>query len=238
MCEVRLRAVRHGAYAAVPVRRPYVLLSVATSLDGHIDDATPQRLVLSGAEDLDRVDAERAAADAILVGAGTVAVDDPRLLVRSAARRADRVARGLPPSPVKVALTRSGTGLERGARFLTAGDGAKLVYAASSAVPDLTARLTDLATVVDAGDPPDLPTVLADLADRGVGRLMVEGGTTMSTLFLTAGVVDELQVVVAPLLVGDPAAPRLAAAPVGRMALTEVRRVGDCALLVYRPSRA
>ena len=64
---------------------------------------------------------------------------------------------------------------------------------------------------------------------------MVEGGTTMTTLFLTAGVVDELQVVVAPLLVGDPAAPNLAAAPVGRMPLAELRRVGDCALLVYRP---
>ena len=77
--------------------------------------------------------------------------------------------------------------------------------------------------------------MLADLADRGVARLMVEGGTRTSTLFLTAQVVDELQVVVAPLLVGDPAAPRLAAAPVGRMPLAEVRRVGDCALLVYRP---
>jgi riboflavin-specific deaminase-like protein len=217
------------------VSRPYVVLSVATSLDGHIDDARPERLVLSGAEDLDRVDAERAAVDAILVGAGTVAADDPRLLVRSPARRAERVARGAPPSPTKVALTRTGASLDPAARFFTAGDGAKLVYAATPAVAALTGRLDGLATVVDAGDPPHLPTALADLVDRGVARLMVEGGTTMTTLFLTAGVVDELQVVVAPLLVGDPAAPRLAAAPVGRMPLAEVRRVGDCALLVYRP---
>ena len=213
--------------------RPYVLLSVATSLDGHIDDAGPERLILSNAEDLDRVDAERAAADAILVGAATIAADDPRLLVRSATRRAERVARGAPPSPIKVTITRTGEGLDPGAQFFTAGDGAKLVYAAPAAVAELTRRLDGLATVRRRGRPDAV--VLADLAERGVARLMVEGGTRTSTLFLTAKVVDELQVVVAPLLVGDPAAPRLAAAPVGRMPLAEVRRVGDCALLVYRP---
>jgi 5-amino-6-(5-phosphoribosylamino)uracil reductase len=231
------------------VKRPYVLLSVATSLDGHIDDATPERLILSNAEDLDRVDAERAAADAILVGAATIAADDPRLLVRSAARRAERVARGVPPSPIKVTITRTGRGLDPGAQFFTAGDGLKLVYAqvaapkgapspgvapdtAAPAAADLERRLAGLATVVVE---PDLPSVLADLAARGVARLMVEGGTRTTTAFLTAGLVDELQVVVAPLAVGDPAAPRLVAAPVDRMSLAEVRRVGDCALLVYRP---
>ena len=218
------------------MNRPYVLLSVATSLDGHIDDANPSRLILSGAEDLDRVDAERAAADAILVGAATIAADDPRLLVRSADRRAERLARGRPASPIKVAITRSGRGLDPSAQFFTMGDGEKLVYtlAAAPAVPDLQRRLAGLATVVDA---PDLPSVLADLAARGVARLMVEGGTRTTTAFLTSGLVDELQVVVAPLVVGDPAAPRLAAAAVDRMELVDLRRVGDCALLVYRPRR-
>ena len=218
------------------MNRPHVLLSVATSLDGHIDDASPERLILSGAEDLDRVDAERAAVDAILVGAATIAVDDPRLLVRSAARRAERVARGLPASPIKVAITRSGRGLDPSAQFFTMGDGEKLVYAlaAAPAVADLQRRLAGLATVVAA---PDLPSVLADLAARGVARLMVEGGTRTTTAFLTSGLVDELQVVVAPLVVGDPAAPRLAAAAVDRMELVDLRRVGDCALLVYRPRR-
>ena len=216
------------------MNRPYVLLSVATSLDGHIDDAGPERLILSNAEDLDRVDAERAAADAILVGAATIAADDPRLLVRSADRRAERLARGRPASPIKVAITRSGRGLDPAAQFFTTGDGEKLVYAlaAAPAVPDLQRRLAGLATVVDA---PDLPSVLADLAARGVARLMVEGGTRTTTAFLTSGLVDELQVVVAPLVVGDPAAPRLAAAAVDRMELVDLRRVGDCALLVYRP---
>src|SRR5439155_4852341 len=65
--------------------RPYVVLSCAMSIDGYIDDASPARLHLSNQEDLERVDAERARSDAILVGAGTVRRDDPELLVRSEA---------------------------------------------------------------------------------------------------------------------------------------------------------
>jgi len=67
--------------------RPYVLLSCATSADGYLDDASPRRLILSGPADLDRVDEVRAGCDAILVGAGTIRADDPRLLVRDPRRR-------------------------------------------------------------------------------------------------------------------------------------------------------
>lgn len=220
--------------------RPHVLLSVAMSLDGYIDDACPDRLVLSGPEDLDRVDAVRAGVDAILVGAGTLRADDPRLLVRSPQRRGERVAAGRPENPVKVTLTRGG-GLDPAAAFFTTGEGEKLVYAATPAVAGLATRLGGAATVVDAGDPPEPAAVLADLAARGIGRLMVEGGTAMHTLFLTAGLVDELHVAVAPLFVGDPAAPRFVGPgrfPAGRLRLVETRPVGDVVLLVYRPGRA
>ncbi|MGH8574222.1 MAG: RibD family protein, partial [Gammaproteobacteria bacterium] len=65
------------------ISRPYVLLSVAVSVDGYIDDATDTRLLLSNEADVDRVDEVRASCDAILVGANTIRRDDPRLLVRS-----------------------------------------------------------------------------------------------------------------------------------------------------------
>ena len=74
--------------------RPYVLLSAAVSVDGYLDDASSRRLLLSGEADFDRVDEVRAGVDAILVGATTVRRDDPRLRVRSDARRDARVARG------------------------------------------------------------------------------------------------------------------------------------------------
>lgn len=88
--------------------RPYVLLSCAMSVDGYIDDASPERLLLSNPEDFDRVDAVRAESDAILIGATTLRRDNPRLLVNSPERRAERMARGLPAYPLKVTVTASG----------------------------------------------------------------------------------------------------------------------------------
>ena len=91
--------------------RPYTLLSCAVSLDGYLDRFRPaaggRPLQLSSPADFDRVDAVRAASDAILVGAVTLRNDNPRLLVRSAERRRARENRGLSPSPAKVTLTRT-----------------------------------------------------------------------------------------------------------------------------------
>src|SRR5437879_2077002 len=139
--------------------RPYVVLSCAMSVDGHIDDAGSDRLRLSSDEDFERVDTERARSDAILVGASTVRRDDPALLVRSAAARGERTALGLPPNPARVTLTRGGD-LDPSRRFFAADEAAKLVYCATGAVDGLLARLGARATVVDAGDPPDLRLVL------------------------------------------------------------------------------
>jgi 5-amino-6-(5-phosphoribosylamino)uracil reductase len=193
--------------------RPYVLLSCAVSLDGYLDDATADRLLLSNDADFDRVDEVRAGCDAILVGAGTIRADDPRLVVRSPHRRAARVARGLPATPLKVALSRSGD-LDPGARFFS-GDGEHLVH---------------------RGDPAQ---ALADLAGRGVRRLLVEGGSRTFTAFLSAGLADELHLVVAPLFVGDSRAPRLVADgdfpwnKGDRARLVAAGAVGDVALLRF-----
>src|SRR5215510_9391223 len=109
--------------------RPYVLLSCSMSIDGYLDGATDERLLLSNDADFDRVDAVRAGCAAILVGARTVRRDNPRLLVRSPARRAARIARGLPPSPIKVTVTAKGQ-LDACANFFSAGDSEKRVYCA------------------------------------------------------------------------------------------------------------
>ncbi|MEJ8281914.1 RibD family protein [Pseudonocardia spirodelae] len=219
--------------------RPHVVASVAMSLDGYIDDAGPATLVLSDADDLDRVDAVRAGVDAILVGAGTVRADDPRLLVRCPRRRAERAAAGRPPSPLRVVLT-TGASLDPAARVF-AGGPPPLVFTAAPAAAALRARLGDAAEVVAAGDPPDPAEVLDALADRGVRSLLVEGGGVVHTAFLAAGLVDELHVVVAPFLVGDARAPRFVGdgpfpqSPHRPMTLVEARATGDLVLLRYRP---
>src|SRR6516164_7072216 len=114
-------------------RRPYTLVSCAVSVDGCLDDASADRLILSGPEDLDEVDELRARADAILVGAGTIRADNPRLLIRDPARVAARESAGRPPHPRRVTLTSAGD-LDPAARFFT-GPGSPLVYCASAAAP-------------------------------------------------------------------------------------------------------
>lgn len=217
---------------------PYVIASAAASLDGCIDDATEQRLLLSNAEDFDRVDQVRASVDAILVGAGTVRADNPRLMVRSEARRAARAEAGKPETPAKVIITSSGIDPE--SKILTT-EGEKIIYTSTSSRPKLDASLGDRAVVLDAGDPIDLQLVLADLAGRGIERLMVEGGSEIHHQFLAADAVDELHMVVAPFIIGSPDAPRFIRpatdypqTPQRPLRLAEVRQIGEVVLLCYR----
>jgi 5-amino-6-(5-phosphoribosylamino)uracil reductase len=182
--------------------RPYTLLSCGMSIDGYLDTATDERLVLSNDADLDRVDAVRADSDAILVGAATLRNDNPRLLVRAPSRRAERTARGLPATPIKVTVTTRAE-LDPCADFFVTGDIEKLVYCPTDAVAEARCRLGAVATVVDGGRLVEMRRLSEDLHARGVGRLMVEGGGKVLTQFLTAGLADELHLVVAPFFVGD-----------------------------------
>ncbi|MFD5217513.1 dihydrofolate reductase family protein [Streptomyces tendae] len=216
---------------------PHVLLSAAVSLDGYLDDTGPERLLLSSPADFDRVDEVRASVDAILVGAGTIRADNPRLLVNSAERRAARVADGRAEYPLKVTVSGSGE-LDPAARFwhtggekvlLTTDDGARRARALGIG-----------AEVVTLGPDLDWRAALEYLHDRrGVRRLMVEGGGTVHTQLLQQKLADELQLVLAPLLVGDPAAPRLfgpGGYQGGRLRLVESRRIEDVVLMRYLPT--
>ena len=214
--------------------RPYVLLSCATSADGFLDDASPRRLILSGPADLDRVDEVRAGCDAVLVGAQTVRKDNPRLLIRDPRRRARRAARGRPEHPARVTLTATGD-LDPQARFFAPG-ALRLVYCATPAIGRARERLGDSAVLIDAGDPLSLDLVLIDLAERGVLRVLVEGGARVLGEFLARDLADELNLAVAPFFVAEPAAPRLnlpRPALDGPMTLAEVSRVGEVGLLRY-----
>ena len=225
--------------------RPYLLLSCATSADGYLDDASPRRLILSGPADLDRVDEVRAGCDAIMVGAQTVRKDNPRLLIRDPRRSARRAARGLPEHPARVTLTATGD-LDPQARFFAPG-ALRLVYCATPAIGRARARLGDSAVVIDAGDPLSLDLVLTDLAERGVLRVLVEGGAHVLGEFLARDLADELNLAVAPFFVADPGpetAPRLNLplaprspsnpnSPTSPMTLADVRRVDEMVLLRY-----
>ena len=218
--------------------RPYVLLSCAMSIDGYLDRETPCKLTMSNAADFDRVDEVRAHCDAILVGARTVRADNPRLLVRSEERRSRREAEGRSPSPWKVTVTATGD-LDPQSKFFTLGDTKKLVYCPRSAARGIRDRLGELATVVGLGEEVIVADVVSELNDRGVRTLLVEGGGTVFTQFLTSDLVDELQLAIAPFFVGDRRAPRLIGDgtfpwnPDRHAPLAESRQVGDMVLLRY-----
>ncbi|MFD0007392.1 dihydrofolate reductase family protein [Streptomyces sp. NPDC127178] len=216
---------------------PYVLLSAAVSLDGYLDDTTPERLLLSSPADFDRVDEVRASVDAILIGAGTIRADNPRLLVNSAERRAARVAAGKPEYPLKVTVSASGE-LDPTANFWHTG-GEKIVYTTEKGAERLR-RAPVAADVVALGADLDWRGLLRHLREvRGVERLMVEGGGTIHTQLLQQGLADEVQLVLAPLFVGDPDAPRLfgpGGYQGGRLRLVETRQIEDVVLMRYEPT--
>lgn len=222
--------------------RPYVLLSAAVSIDGHLDTRPGEdRLLLSNKEDFERVDSVRASVDAILVGAGTLRADNPRLLVNSTERRASRVAAGEPEYPLKVTITGTGN-LDPGWKFWHHG-GDKLVLAVGhEATAKARANLGDLATVQSVPAEAVWPAALDILGDEyAVKRLMVEGGGTVHTQLLEAALADELQLVIAPLLVGQSDAVRMLGpasypgGPAARLRLLETRQIGDVVLLRYAP---
>jgi 5-amino-6-(5-phosphoribosylamino)uracil reductase len=209
------------------------------SVDGYIDDTTPERLLLSNAADFDRVDEVRANTDAILIGATTMRKDNPRLIVDSEERRMKRVGRGLPPYPLKVTITASGD-LDPELKFWHHG-GDKVVYCPDSVMEKARTTLDGLADVVGTGPAVDFGSMLDDLGARGVNHLMVEGGGTIHTRFLTQGLADEIHLAIAPIFVGDPDAPKFVNAgdfPGGstrRMKVAEVRPIGDVTLIRYLP---
>jgi 5-amino-6-(5-phosphoribosylamino)uracil reductase len=201
-----------------------VIVSVAMTLDGFIDDRSAERLVLSHPDDMRDVRALRAQCDAVLVGAGTVRSDNPSLRVES----------GTPPA--RVTVTRSGR-LDPSARFFD-GSARTIVLAAPSARMQLPAHVE----VLPLRD--ETPSgILHALAAAGIGSLFVEGGTQMLTAFLASGTFDRLRVAVAPFFAGDAGGARavdparFADDAAHRLQLMSTKSVGDMAVLDYERAR-
>ncbi|MBX7137632.1 MAG: RibD family protein [Oligoflexia bacterium] len=189
--------------------RPFVFIHTTASLDGSIDHSGPERLVLSNATHLAEVDRLRADSDAILIGAGTLRRDNPRLLVYSEKLRELRRSKGQSEFPIKVTCTCSGE-IPAGSSFFSAGNGEKIVYCPAPRLEALTRQLGTSAQTVGMGNNVVAPHfILQDLYRRGVRRLMIEGGSSINALFLSSGLVDELWLAIAPLVIGAETAPRL-----------------------------
>jgi 2,5-diamino-6-(ribosylamino)-4(3H)-pyrimidinone 5'-phosphate reductase len=194
--------------------RPFVFINVAMSADGKIDSFERRGATLSSARDKDRVDRLRASADAVMVGGRTLLDEDPRLTVKSAELRAERELRGLPPNPVKVGIV-SRANLRPDSEFLNAGPARVLLFTSvqTSAAQVETLQACGAEVFLLGERRVDLEAALSLLKELDLQRLMVEGGATLNFELLRLGLVDEMTVYLAPLVLGGENAPTLAGGP-------------------------
>ncbi|MEK7073204.1 MAG: bifunctional diaminohydroxyphosphoribosylaminopyrimidine deaminase/5-amino-6-(5-phosphoribosylamino)uracil reductase RibD [Patescibacteria group bacterium] len=191
-------------------RRPHVLMKTAMSVDGKIGSPRHTSVQFSNAQDAAVVDRLRAENDAILIGGTTLVHDDPRLVVRSSALQREREHRGLPAQPAKVAIADIAKISPR-SRFLTMGTGEKIIFTTfKTPVTDL-GKLQRIASVyVTPGPRVDLAEAMRVLsAQHGIRRVLLEGGGTLNAAMLAVGLVDEMRIAIAPVIIGGVQSPTL-----------------------------
>lgn len=213
------------------LRRPHVTWKFAATLDGRSAAADGTSQWITGPEARRDVHRLRAACDAIVAGSGTVLADDPRLTVRGVESGAlgEHGRLRTPRTPLRVvADTRART--PRTARVLDDAAPTLVAVAEDAAAGALEAR-TAVVRLPRGYGGLDLAALLAELADRQIVSVLLEGGPTLAGSFLAAGLVDRVVAYLAPALFGaGPAA--LAAAGVGtlaeahRLQIDDVTRIG------------
>lgn len=231
LMEAPARALNRGFLSRIERGRPWVRVKLATSLDGRSALASGDSKWISGEASRRDVQRWRARAGAILTGAGTVLIDDPQLTVRLG----DDTEFA---PPLRVVLDPGLATVARGR--IREGDAPTLYLHA----PDvkLPRGLTADHAHVDVRDGRfDLAAVLALLASRGINEVQVEAGATLAGAFLASGLVDELLLYVAPVILGSHARPLFDGLDVGamaerlRMRIVETRRMGEDVRVLLEP---
>jgi 2,5-diamino-6-(ribosylamino)-4(3H)-pyrimidinone 5'-phosphate reductase len=194
------------------MNRPFVFINVAMTADGKIDTVERKGAAISSPRDKERVDQLRAGADAIMVGGRTLLDEDPKLTVKSEVLRAERVASGLSPNPIKVGIVTQAN-IKADSNFLSAGPADIVIFTTQRTSKERLALLKSrhVDVYVDNAEKVDLQSALAVLKEIGVERLMVEGGSTLNFELIRLGLVDEVTVYVAPMIFGGESAPTMAA---------------------------
>jgi diaminohydroxyphosphoribosylaminopyrimidine deaminase/5-amino-6-(5-phosphoribosylamino)uracil reductase len=227
------RALNAGFFSRFERGRPLVRLKMAMSLDARTAPAGGGKAWISGEASRADVQAWRARSSAVLTGAGTVRVDDPRLDVRVAYGPWVR-------QPVRIVLDPQRT-CAPDAKIFAAGNA--LIFTANDA-PDRPATPVPIERVRRAARGLNLLAVLERLAALEINELLVECGPRLAAGFLEAGLVDELILYVAPHFLGADAAPLAAlggsnmAQPLPRFEFRDQRLIENDLRLVLTPRMA
>ena len=234
LLEAQARVLNRGFLSRVERGRPWLRVKLAASLDGRTAMANGESKWISG--EASRLDVQRwrARAGALLTGANTVLADDPSLTVR--------LDDGTPfEPPLRVVLD---PGLATIARGKVRDASAPTLYLhAPDLKPPRELQVQRASVPVEAGLL-DLRAVLELLAARGINEVQLEAGATLAGAFLSAGLVDELLLYIAPVLLGDTARPLFAGLGIERMAqraqltLVDARMLGQDQRLLFRPASA
>ena len=231
LMEAQARALNRGWLSRIERGRPWLRVKLATSLDGRSALASGESKWISGEASRQDVQRWRARAGAILTGAGTVLIDDPSLTVR--------LEDDTPfAPPVRVVLDPGLATVARGR--VREGDAPALYIHAPDAKPPRGIDAQTAAAPVHDGRF-DLAAVLKLLAAREINEVQVEAGATLAGAFLAAGLVDEILLYVAPVLLGDRARPLFDGLHIDAMTqrlhldIVESRRIGNDVRLLLQP---
>ncbi|MFM7343999.1 MAG: bifunctional diaminohydroxyphosphoribosylaminopyrimidine deaminase/5-amino-6-(5-phosphoribosylamino)uracil reductase RibD [Tagaea sp.] len=213
-------ALNAGFFLRVRENRPFVTLKLAGSLDMRIATSTGESKWITGEAARHRAHLLRAEHDAVMAGSGTVLADDPALDVRlpglADLRRVRVVADGRLRTPLSAKLV--ATAPTQPTWILTRAE-----------APAFGAAGVEIVRL-DAMEP---RAMLAALAERGITRLLIEGGAALASAFLRANLVDRLAIFRAGAAIGGEGLPALAELGVAKLAnaprfrLESVERVGD-----------
>jgi len=237
LCAEEAAELNAGFLSRLRLGRPLVTFKLATSLDGRIAIASGESQWITGPPARERAHALRASHDAIMVGTGTVVADDPQLTCR------------LPGlghrSPVRVVIDRH-LRIPPAARIIA--DAHRVptwVLTLRSADPGRRAAFfANGVTLIDVNDDGeeqiDLAAALAVLGERGITRLLVEGGARLAAAFFRARLVDRLVWVHAPLVIGGDGIPAIAGFDLAALAdarafeRLSTETIGDDVLTTFR----
>ena len=207
-------AMNAGFFMRVRAGRPLVTLKLASTLDGRIATRTGESQWITGAASRRAAHALRGQQDAVMVGVGTVMADDPDLTCRIPGFRTLPLVRVVADSHLRTALTARLVATARAApTWIVARNGADAIR--RRALSDLGVTLIDVPGA-DAGV--DLKRALQALAERGITRLLVEGGGQLAGSLLRADLVDRIAWFHAPTVMGGDGWPGVQGFGISRLA--------------------